>query len=155
MSDAIPEATLLEVRSEAIRWEREGMPGGVRGRSHSVSSAAGFQFAVAGGTYSGLSNLDTRSELAELKQMLKQQQEQLNQLSSSLLALKHTPKPPFRPVKQSIICRRSQRPGHFARECDVDRVPAEAQPSSHAGTTNSDRPYSQNWQSGNFRPLNC
>ncbi|KAL0198417.1 hypothetical protein M9458_006957, partial [Cirrhinus mrigala] len=29
-----PTATLLEVRSEAIRWEQEGMPGGVRARSH-------------------------------------------------------------------------------------------------------------------------
>ncbi|KAK0135759.1 Retrovirus-related Pol polyprotein from transposon 17.6 [Merluccius polli] len=79
-----PEATLLEVRSEAIRWEREGMPGGARGRSHSVSSAAGFQFAVAGGPHSGSSNLDTRSELAELKQMLKRQQEQLNELIGKL-----------------------------------------------------------------------
>lgn len=47
-----PDATLLEVRSEAIRWEQEGMPGGVRGRSHSVPSAAGFQFVVAGGPHS-------------------------------------------------------------------------------------------------------
>lgn len=32
-------APLLEVRSEAIRSEREGMPGGATDRSHSVSSA--------------------------------------------------------------------------------------------------------------------
>lgn len=31
-----PESTLPEVRVEAIRWEREGSPAGVRGRSHSV-----------------------------------------------------------------------------------------------------------------------
>lgn len=38
-----PTATLLELRSEAIRWEREGLPGGVRGRSFSLLSAHGFQ----------------------------------------------------------------------------------------------------------------
>lgn len=31
-----PAVTLLEVRGEAIRWEREGMPGSARGRSQSV-----------------------------------------------------------------------------------------------------------------------
>ncbi|KAG1927059.1 hypothetical protein F2P79_024503 [Pimephales promelas] len=43
-----PNSTLLEVRSEAIRWEREGMPGGARGRSLSVPAAHGFQFEVHG-----------------------------------------------------------------------------------------------------------
>lgn len=31
-----PTATLIDVRTEAIRWEQEGMPGGTRGRSCSV-----------------------------------------------------------------------------------------------------------------------
>lgn len=37
-----PSASLLEVRGEAFRWEREGMPGGVRGRSHSLPSVCAF-----------------------------------------------------------------------------------------------------------------
>ncbi len=36
-----PIATLLDVRSEAIRWEQEGMPGGVRARSQSVPLSYG------------------------------------------------------------------------------------------------------------------
>lgn len=38
-----PNATLLDVRSEAIRWEREGTPGGARGRTH---SSIGCRFPV-------------------------------------------------------------------------------------------------------------
>ncbi|KAL0161382.1 hypothetical protein M9458_045107, partial [Cirrhinus mrigala] len=44
-----PTATLLEVRSEAIRWEQEGMPGGVRARSQSVPLSYGIQYGVQGG----------------------------------------------------------------------------------------------------------
>lgn len=36
-----PTATLLELCGEAIRWEREGLPGGARGRSFSLPSAYG------------------------------------------------------------------------------------------------------------------
>ncbi|TWW67306.1 Retrovirus-related Pol polyprotein from transposon opus [Takifugu flavidus] len=43
-----PTATLLDVRSEAIRWEREGLPGGSRGQSQSVPSAFGLQYGAQG-----------------------------------------------------------------------------------------------------------
>ncbi|XP_041862171.1 uncharacterized protein LOC121653037 [Melanotaenia boesemani] len=43
---AHPDATLIDVRTEAIRWEQEGMPGGGRGRSNSVPAALGFQHTV-------------------------------------------------------------------------------------------------------------
>ena len=43
-----PEFTLLEVRAEAIRWERDGLPGGARGRSYSLPSAHGIQYGVQG-----------------------------------------------------------------------------------------------------------
>lgn len=46
---AHPTTTLIDVCSEAIRWEREGMSGGGRGRSYSVPSAIGFQHTVQGG----------------------------------------------------------------------------------------------------------
>ncbi|KAK0143575.1 hypothetical protein N1851_018314 [Merluccius polli] len=49
-----PTATLLEVRSEAIRWEREGLPGVVRGRSHSVPSIFGAQCVVQGSSQGGV-----------------------------------------------------------------------------------------------------
>ncbi|KAK7916079.1 hypothetical protein WMY93_011840 [Mugilogobius chulae] len=45
-----PRATLLEVRGEAIRWELESLPAGVRGRSNSVPSAFGLQYAMYGGS---------------------------------------------------------------------------------------------------------
>lgn len=150
-----PNATLLDVRSEAIRWEREGTPGGARGRSHSVPSAAGFQFSQTGGSYSGSGNPDPRSELKELKQMLKMQQEQLHQLSSCLNALQHAPRPTFNRSKQSVICRRCQKPGHFARECDGERVRPPANPAPPVTTTSNHRQSYQNQQSGNFHPLNC
>lgn len=43
-----PNHTLLGVRAEAIQWELEGLPGGVRGRSHSVPSVLGVQYGVQG-----------------------------------------------------------------------------------------------------------
>ncbi|KAL0152450.1 hypothetical protein M9458_052173, partial [Cirrhinus mrigala] len=69
-----PTVTLFDVRSEALRWEREGMPGGVRGRSQSVPSAYGIQYGV-----QGRQHLNS-SEMSELRDMLRKQQQQLNQL---------------------------------------------------------------------------
>lgn len=69
--------------------------------------------------------------------MLKMQQEQLNQLSSCLNALQHAPRPTFNKNKQSVICRRCQKPGHFARECDVERVRPPANPAPPVTTTSN------------------
>lgn len=68
-----PNSTLLEVRSEAIRWEQEGTPGGARGRSHSVPSVQGFQYGVEGGAHTGVGDVLPRSELSELRKMFKAQ----------------------------------------------------------------------------------
>lgn len=119
-----PYSTLLEVRGEAIRWEREGMPGGARGRSLSVPLAHGFQYEVQGRCSSS-----EKSEMGELREMLKLQQEQLNQLTQSIARLQG---PHPRPRTQSfrsgpIICRRCQKPGHFARECEGERVISRSQ----------------------------
>lgn len=117
-----PTATLLEVRSEAIRWEREGMPGGARGRSHSVPVAHGFQYGVQGGACSPRENYP-QSEMKELREMLKLQQEQLAQLTKSVAQLRDLP-PSMRSVRNdSVICRRCQKRGHYARECSEERVP--------------------------------
>ncbi|XP_026101952.1 uncharacterized protein LOC113073279 [Carassius auratus] len=89
-----PMLTLLEVRSEALRWEREGMLGSTRGRSNSVPSAYGIQYGVQG-----------ESRVGRFPQSRSQ--------------------PPHR---GPIICRRCQRLGHFAGECDGERVPPRPQP---------------------------
>ncbi|XP_060719718.1 retrovirus-related Pol polyprotein from transposon 412 [Tachysurus vachellii] len=82
-----PTSTLLEVRSEAIRWEREGMPGGARGRSQSVPLAYGIQYAVQSESRVGVASSPSKSELAELREMLKLQQEQLHQLTQGFARL--------------------------------------------------------------------
>lgn len=71
-----PHATLLDVSSEVIRWEQEGMPGGVRARSQSVPVAYGIQYGVQGEQRSHASG-SLSSELSELREMLKVQQQQL------------------------------------------------------------------------------
>lgn len=74
-----PTVTLIEAGSEAIRWEWEGMPGDVRGRSHSISTVSGLQYGVQGSSQASINS--TTQELAELKDMLRKQQEQITQLT--------------------------------------------------------------------------
>lgn len=112
-----PRATLLDVRGEAIRWEQEGMARSSRGRGLSTSS--GIQYGVYGSkSYAG-------SELVELKEMLKRQQEQLDQLTHNVTLLQNAP----RKFQSStavnrgvVICRKCQQPGHYARECSSQSV---------------------------------
>lgn len=136
-----PVMTLLEVRAEAIRWEREGMPGAARGRSHSLPSAHAIQYGVQGGSHSPAANLSQGAELSELKEMLKRQQNQLNQLTQSMASLQGA-HPPRRPLRNhTVICRRCQQPGHYARECDREWVPSHLQsPSRTVPFSSSNRP---------------
>ncbi|XP_042071311.1 uncharacterized protein LOC121812643 [Haplochromis burtoni] len=80
----VPTATLLEVRGEAIRWEREGFSGGVRDRGYSQPSAYGFQCGVH--TSPRFAPVGTpESEWRELKELLSQQgvrNQPLSQVSS-------------------------------------------------------------------------
>lgn len=121
-----PIYTLLEVRSEAIWWEQEGLSGGVRGRSHSVPSVFGVQYGVQGGPQSTISSPPV-SEMSEIKEMLKRQQEQLNQLTESIARLQNVPQYSRPPHYGPLICRRCNQPGHFARDYDGVRVPLRLQ----------------------------
>ncbi|KAI2668517.1 Retrovirus-related Pol polyprotein from transposon 17.6 [Labeo rohita] len=105
-----PTVTLFDVRSEALRWEREGMPGGVRGRSQSVPSAYGIQYGVQGRQHLNSSDGSAVSEMSELRDMLRKQQQQLNQLSQSMAQLQN-PQSHSRPSRANLICRRCQKPG--------------------------------------------
>lgn len=136
-----PQTTLLEVRSEAITWEREGFPGGARGRSFSLPSAYGIQYRVQG--HSRLADQShpqlvaqvpsPGSELSEVMKLLKQQQEQLDRLTHSVTALQDSSLH-NRPSRSGPpICRRCQQPGHYARDCDGQRVPPRPRASSFSG----------------------
>lgn len=127
-----PTLTLLEVRSEALRWEREGMPGSTRARSHSVPSAHGIQYGVQGDPFVGVSRSPGNSELAELRDMLKGQQAQLTKLTQSFARLQAPPLRGQSSRQGLVICRRCQKPGHFARDCDEERVPSRPQLPSHS-----------------------
>lgn len=116
-----PNSTFLDVRAEAIQWECEGLPGGIRGRSYSVPSVVGVQYGVRGGPHVSFPSSSV-SEMSEMKEMLQRQQEQLNQLTESIARLQN---PQFsRPPRTGpLICRRCNQPGHIARNCDGVRVP--------------------------------
>ena len=130
-------ATLLDVRGEAIRWEREGFPGCGRGRSHSVPSAFGLQYGVQSGSR-GATTPPQGQEMVEMREMLRLQQEQLNQLTQSIATLQpsHLRHPP--PRRGPVICRRCQQSGHYASDCDGVRVSARTQ-SSLPGRQQSNR----------------
>ncbi len=120
-----PTVTLLEVHKDAIRWELEGRPGGGgggRSRSHSVPLAHGFQYGVQGGASSS-GDSSQRSEMSELREMLKIQQEQFTQLAKNVALLHESPRGTHVIRNDSVVCRRCQKRGHFASECDGERVP--------------------------------
>lgn len=71
-----PTITLLELRGEAIRWEREGLPGGTRGHSVSLPTAYGLQCGVQGRQVPQARPQEPG--LDAVMDLLKRQQEQLN-----------------------------------------------------------------------------
>lgn len=152
-----PTATLRDVRGEAIRWEHEGTSGGARGRSHSAPLTLGFQYGVRGDAHSGVDRSSVCSEMSELREMLKlQQQQHLTQLTQSVAQLRDHPRRgrPFR--SSSVICRRCQKPGHFAAECDGERVPPHSLLLPHIDTRVPEhRPSRSGSLSENYFPPSC
>ncbi|TWW62377.1 hypothetical protein D4764_04G0010240 [Takifugu flavidus] len=143
-----PTITLLELRGEAIRWEREGLPGGTRGRSVSLPTAYGLQYGVQGRPHQVPQARPQEPGLDAVMDLLKRQQEQLNQLTMTVASLQAPP--PLAPISRSgpLICRRCQQPGHFARECDGERAPPRRRVNSVAGYDTQARS-SSSQQSGN------
>ena len=119
---ANPTATLLDVRGEAIRWEREGtLPEG-RPRSFSVPTIC----ATHTSRVFDKANVPPQTEMVEIKELLRKQQEQLNQLSERLTQLQNPPRWSQPQNNGPVICRRCQKPGHIARDCDNERVTSQA-----------------------------
>lgn len=110
-----PNYTLLDVRSEAIKWEREG--GVVEGRAnfHSVPTLCATQNVNM--PQQVLPPPDTASQLASLAALVQKQQEQLTQITQTLAAMQSPP--PRSPGPNTVTCHRCQQPGHIARHCNA------------------------------------
>lgn len=132
-----PTVTLLELRSEAIRWEREGLPGGARGRSASLPAAYGLQYRVQGHAQPPPNITPPGPGFSELMDLLKSQQEQLDRLTQTVASLQ-APRPQGQISRNGpLICRSCQQPGPFARECDGVRAPYRRRVNSVAGLSSN------------------
>lgn len=109
-----PELTLLDLRAEAIQWEREG---GSSSNSHNRPAFCATQTTSLPPQF----HASVTSQLAALTAAVQKQQEQLDQITQTLAALQKPSASQFSRPK-SVICRRCQRPGHYARECENERV---------------------------------
>lgn len=119
-----PTLTFLDVRSEAIRWVEEGEhPSGPRPRAHSVSTYAIEELEAGSSAVSA----QPMHELAEVKESLRKQQAQLDNIlrrldtpsfSGPLLSRAQTRGPRYRfTAEGKPICLRCSQPGHVARFC--------------------------------------
>lgn len=79
-----PTTTLLELRGETMRWEREGLPGAARVRSASLPAVYRLQYGVQGHTRPFPNVASPGPGLSDLMELLKCQQEQLDQMTYPL-----------------------------------------------------------------------
>lgn len=109
-----PNHTLLDVRSEAIKWEREGGVVEARADFHSVPTLCATQSAS---LQPQVPSPDTASQLAALTTLVQKQQEQLTQITQTLNMMQSTP--PRSSGPNNVICHRCQQQGHIARNCNA------------------------------------
>lgn len=115
-----PDLSLLDVRREAIRWEREGGSAGM-GSGHTMSAFCSTQTSSLQPQFQCSPATGTSSQLAALTALVQKQQEQLDQITQTLAAMQRpTASQPGH--RSSVVCRRCQRPGHYARDCENERV---------------------------------
>lgn len=155
-----PPATLIEVRKEAIRWEREGAAESLRPRSFSLPSSdrvfgvPGTSCAVISDPCSGpptRSDMEKlQADMAKLMELVQQQQVQLQNLSHGG-AVRGEPQRRGRSSREEpIICRRCRQPGHYAGDCDGERVVGPPPvPSNRGFRSLESRPSHLNQPSGN------
>lgn len=105
-----PDCTMLEVRAEAIRWEREG---GVTSQSSSSPTFCAVQNAYSPPIVESSSS--TANQLASLSSIIQKQQEQLDQITKTLVAMQS----PTSTGADPVVCFRCQQGGHIARYCNV------------------------------------
>ena len=122
-----PECSLLDVRTEAIRWEREGRPNVAENR-FDIPALCATQNSRAQTHYT---SPPMTSQLEKLTAMLEKQQQQIDQLSQSMQQLQAPPRHSRFTRPTSITCRRCQQPGHYAKDCDNERVPAQSRNFTH------------------------
>lgn len=60
--------------------------------------------------------------MGELREMLKAQQKQLNQLTQNFARFQEFRSRDHSPLYGPVICRRCQQAGHFSRDCEGPRV---------------------------------
>ena len=94
-----PTITLLGLCSEAIRLEREGLPGGSRGRNSSVPTSYCLQYGVQGCLHQVPQVAPLEPGLGAVMDLLKLQQVQPNQLAQMVASLQAPP--PSGPVSRS------------------------------------------------------
>lgn len=139
-----PTATLIDLRKQAIQWEQEGMPAAPRARSFSLplggdrlAGLTGASCSVAsdvrGGTLANADLQEIKDMLKQQQQQISQQQQQINQLTRNMAAVQVPPQRNRSPRDGPIICRRCQGVGHIARDCDGERVAAP--PRANSGNT--------------------
>ena len=146
-----PGATLLEVRGEAMRWERDVRAGSCRTQRDTLSVGQGLQYGVQGSARPSRSAEADKTTLEELMRLVKHQQEQLDQLTRNVAALQAHPVPRDRPPQpaRAGVCYRCRQPGHFARECRQELATAHT-----AVQANASLPMNSSSFAENYRPLN-